>query len=349
MLKSFSVFAAILILCAATAADAADTITLAGDEGSKSGTISEVSKTEVTILIGPAKKPEKYPANKIVDVRWDGEPPRLNFGRNDENGGRLSDALAKYKEALDSNPSNPLLKTDLEFLMARVTAKLALADPAQLDAAIKQLDGFLKANSDNFRYYSGVRLLGDLYLAKQDYASAQTAYTQLGSAPWNDSKMASRNALANLQLQQGDVAGALSNYDAVVAMTASTPGEFSRRYEAMLGKATCLQKQNQHEQAISTLQTVTDEAAATDTAVLARAYVRKGDSLSAIGKTKEAILAYLHVDVLFPQETALHAESLYRLWQLWGQAGYSDRVAETAAKLDQQYPNSEWTKKLSGS
>ena len=79
-----------------------------------------------------------------------------------------------------------------------------------------------------------------------------------------------------------------------------------------------------------------------------RAYVRQGDCLQAQNKTKEAILAYLHVPVLFSKEKALHAESLFRLSQLWGSVQKPERAADARAELERLYPDSEWAKKLAG-
>jgi tetratricopeptide (TPR) repeat protein len=91
---------------------------------------------------------------------------------------------------------------------------------------------------------------------------------------------------------------------------------------------------------------VVDKADPDDSAMLAEAYVLQGNCLQAANKPKEAVLAYLHVDVLFPREAAAQAEALYNLAKLWKVVQYPDRALEAQAKLEGTHPNSEWTKKL---
>ena len=80
---------------------------------------------------------------------------------------------------------------------------------------------------------------------------------------------------------------------------------------------------------------------------MAEAYLRQGDCYQEQQKIRDAVIAYLHVDVLFPTEKELHAEALYRLARLWAPAGRPDRAREASAKLNEIYPDSEWTRKLS--
>ena len=77
------------------------------------------------------------------------------------------------------------------------------------------------------------------------------------------------------------------------------------------------------------------------------AYVLQGNALQALNRAKEAVLAYLHVDILFPREAGYHAESLYHMTKLWKAVQLPERGLEAEAKLQSSYPNSEWTKKLS--
>ena len=92
---------------------------------------------------------------------------------------------------------------------------------------------------------------------------------------------------------------------------------------------------------------ILDEAAEDDTKTLAETCVSLGDCYQAAGRTKEAILAYLRVDLLFPKEKAYHAESLYYLSRLFAQEGKYDKSSDAAARLQQAYPQSPWTARLS--
>ncbi|HID21945.1 MAG TPA: tetratricopeptide repeat protein, partial [Planctomycetaceae bacterium] len=272
-----------------------------------------------------------------------------NLARGDEKSGRIEKALETYRDVLKQVPPDKTnLKRDVEFLIARATAKLALSDPSRHDEAVQALEAFVKSTGESFRYYEAVRLLGELYLAKKDFAQARTAFEQLGRAPWQDYKMAARSAMAQILLAEGKVSEALAAFDSVLKTPANTALEKQRRWEAMLGKANCLIQQKQYEPALKILQDVVREAPAEDSRILAEAYVRQGDCLQAMGKPKQAVLAYLHVPVLFPGEPERHAEALYHLSRLWNAVERPERAADARAELESKYPDSPWTKRLSG-
>lgn len=88
------------------------------------------------------------------------------------------------------------------------------------------------------------------------------------------------------------------------------------------------------------------EAPADDTALQAETYLRLGDCQRLQGKSKDALLAYLHIDVLFPMEKSQHAEALFQLSKLWATVGQPSRADEARVKLESDYPNSSWTKQL---
>jgi len=323
-------------------ARAVDVIYQKSSDQAVSGTITDVTATSITIERGSKKT--DIPVNDIDRLRWNAEPARINLARADEKNGRLDEALEKYKEAL-GEATDRNLKSDIEFMIARVTATRALADPEKLDDAIKELNSYQAQNKSFYRYYDALYLLGRLQMAKKDFVSAQTTFQQLAATPWNDYKMASQNALARIKLMQNDVAAALAGYEAVLKMPAQTNAEKTKRYEALLGKANCLQKEDKNAEAVQALQDVIDNLPGSDSAVLAEAYLLQGSGLRKQKKNKEAVLAYLHVDVLFASESAMHAEALYWLSQLWGQVGHQGRATAASTKLKSSYPNSEWAKK----
>jgi len=336
-----------ILLGWSASASAADIVYRKSTTTALQGEITESSSTEITVKkrVG---KPETVPVNDIVDIRWDGEPAKLNLARSAEKAGNVEKALSDYLEITKDPKSKGNIKTDLTFLIARATAKLAMGDPLRLDDAIKLLDGYRKANKGSFRDFEAASLLGQAYLAKKDYPNAKTAFDQLAKAPWNDYKMAAQTANARILLLGGNVDGALSAFDAVIAAKATKPAEITRQQEAMLGKVKCLQLQKKHDEAVIVVEQIIEKVAAEDSAVQAEAYVLQGDSLQAQGKTKEAVLAYLHVDVLFTGEKALHPEALYHLAKLWGTVGEADRAADARDTLQSEYPNSAWAKKLAG-
>ena len=184
-------------------------------------------------------------------------------------------------------------------------------------------------------------------MAAKDLTSVRKTLEALSQSPWNDLKLAARIAEARALVAEGKIDDAIAAFDAVANSVGDSASEAPRKYEAMLGHARGLIMQSKFEDALKILETVTEKGPADDSTVQAEAYVLQGQAYQGIGRTKEAALAYLHVDILFPRESAFHAEALYQMSNLWKLVQHPDRSAEAAGKLVQIYPNSEWRKKLS--
>ncbi|MEX1094780.1 MAG: tetratricopeptide repeat protein [Planctomycetales bacterium] len=334
-------FLACLALAAAPAS--ADRVYRKSSPAPLSGDLA-LSKDQVTVTprVGNATT---VSTDDIDRIEWDGEPPMLRLARADEALGKLPEALAKYEAEFLKTSGNA--KTDTQFLIARTTAKLALANPPQLQDAITKLDAFRGANPNHVRFYPTLELLGEAYLANDEFDKARTVYSELEQAAAPTLRLGARNAKARVLLKEGKTAEALAAFDAVIGEPAQGPAEQSRRYEAMLGRAGCLMTLAKYGEAVAALDAVIDEVAPEDSRNQATAYVLKGDCLRALDKDKDALLAYLHVDVLFAHERPQHAEALYNLARLWGQVDNQDRANDAAARLSSAYPNSPWAKKLS--
>lgn len=344
MLRRDLILAAALLPALVPPAYAIDEV-VRQSEGSVRGNIKNVTSTEVTVeAVGQSTT---VPVTDIAAVRWDGEPPQLNITRTRESNGDVEFALQSYREIMgqvDSAQKN--LKTDLEFLIARTLARQAIADPSKKDAAVKALNDFVSSHSDFFRYYDALQWLGRVESAAGEFEAAKTAYGRVATAPLPAIKMAAQNALARVKLKQDDLAGALADFDAVLAEQGNDAATSRQRFSAKLGRAIVLQRQGKQVDALQTLDEVIQQASPNDTAVQAEAFTRRGESLEASGREKDALLAFLHVDILFPSEPEPHAEALYHLTKLWAAAGQAERSADARRRLTEQYPASEWAKKL---
>jgi tetratricopeptide (TPR) repeat protein len=313
------------------------------------GKITGGSKTELTVK-PPTGDAVSVPANDIASVEWDDATADLKLGLSDENGGRFDSALQRIaKSKSDSSGAGEQLKLEFDFLIARVTARQALSDPARRTDALKLLDAFQKSGGNHFRFYEAVNWLGQVQLAAKDYAAARKTFETLAQAPWNDVKLSAQIANGRILMGEDKPEEAVREFDAAIAAAGDSPADKARRYEAMLGKARALILQSRHEAALADLEEVTTKAPVNDTPVQAEAYVLQGNALMALNRNKEAVLAYLHVDILFPRESAFHAESLYQMARLWKTVQAPERGLDAEAKLQSAYPNSEWTKRLAAS
>jgi tetratricopeptide (TPR) repeat protein len=334
-----------VILFSNPAARGEDAISRRGATTPLRGDVTSVTRTEVVVTGRSNKKEYRVPANEIERIRWESEGAQLSQNRLEERNGQFDKAIEGYQAAL-KDATNENLRTDVEFLLARTTAAKALKDEEHFDDAIVLLEKFLAAHPRSFRYFEAQRLLAQIAMAKGDVEKGNAALRAMSEAPWTDFKMEADILRARVALAHDDVGGALKALESVIAVTPSTPAERSRRYEALLTKASCLQKQSKYQAATEVLTGILDEASDEDTKTLSETCIRLGDCYQAGGRTKEAILAYLRVDILFPKEKKQHAEALYYLSRLFAQDGKPDKAADAAARLQERYPRSPWTARL---
>ena len=327
---------------------AIDIITKKSDGKRVNGNISAMSKTELTLKRNQGE-PEVLAANDIAAIEWEGGGGELKLGYSDENGGRYDSATQRFLKAKgDAKSPSDFLKGEFEYVLARVAAKQALADPDKREQAIQKLIAAQKTFPEHVRFYDSIQLLSQIQLAAKDFAGARSTLEILSQAPWTDLKLAARIAESRVLVAEGKIDEAIAGFESVAAGAGDSSGDTARKYESKLGHARGLIVQTKFDKALEILDEVTEKGPADDSTLQAEAYVLQGQALQGLGRTKEAALAYLHVDILFPRESGYHAESLYQLSNLWKMVQHPDRSAEAAGKLVQIYPNSEWRKKLAG-
>lgn len=343
-MTKFRILAVITLILVAAPLWAVDIVTQKSTNKQIQGEIGVANKTELTIKPRTGEA-VKIPANDISSIKWEGEPAKLGIAKGDEERGNYEKALETYIEV--HKDASGKLKSYLDFLIARTMARQALDnDDSKLDEAVKKMEAFLKANAEHLGFYESQNYLGQLYSAKGDFAKAQAAFEGLGKAPWKDFQIAAKVAVGRMQLKQNNIDGAVKTFDEAASGTADTDAEKARRAEAQVGKAACLSKQSKHDEALKLIDEVIKATSTEEASTMAFAYVLQGDCYQAQSKIKDAVLAYLHVPILFPKEKAAHAEALYHLAKISGQIGQPDRGTEAGETLLEAYPNSEWAKKL---
>ncbi|MFO0979279.1 MAG: tetratricopeptide repeat protein [Planctomycetaceae bacterium] len=338
----------VAFVAAAFSADslqAADQVTRRSDRVVFKGTLEDMTTASVKVKLSNGQVQE-IPVSDIQAVRFDGEPSLLNQAQSNERSGALDIALEKYKQVqTEYDGDDKRLVVELKFLIARSLVKSALANPAKFDEAKKAIAAFRAENKSNFRYLEATLL--EAHLLSLDTANASAAeqlLNEVQSAPVKGFKLQAGVQLGKLRLAAKDAAGALTAFEQVISDSSGDAASSGALYDGMLGKAMCQKSQGQSDEAIKTLDEVIARATESETETLAEAWVLKGDCLREKGQPKDALMAYLRVDILYSSEPAAHAEALYHLAALWGPAGRQDRADNAQAKLVEKYPNSTWAK-----
>lgn len=304
------------------------------------GLITKVSPTQVTIQTTGASL--DIETKEIQKVTFGDEPNELRTARERALDGQYEDALAELKKVDLASIKNDVIRAEVGYYVAYCQGQLALSGGGDKAAAIGLMMNFIKENRGTFHFFEGVELLGDLNYASGEFAQAATFYGLLGNSPWPEYQMRSSVLQARSQAEAGNYTEALANFDKVLASGLNTAGAVEQKMHATVGRAVCLAATNQAEEGIKIINDLIAKNDPNDPDLFGRAYNALGACYVKAGATKEALLAYLHTDVLYFTNRQAHPEALYNLAKLWDQVNRSDRAVRARSLLQSRYPGSRW-------
>ncbi len=310
------------------------------------GVISEES-SPAQIVIDVQGSKRTIAVNEVRRVTLADDPAELRRGRDNILQGQIEAGYDDLRKVDVAAIKRPLTKADLQYYLAYCQGKLALTGGGDKDAAHKAMLAFVGANSKSYHFFQAAELLGDLAVSLGDHDLAARYYGALADkAPWPDYKMRGAVLKARALQQKGDFAGALAEFEAVVASSVDTPAAMQQKLMAQAGKASCLAGTGAAAEGIKLAEEIIMKNSPEDNAELfGRTYNALGACYLKDSKPKEALMAYLHTDVLFYAEPEVHAEALYSLSKLWLQLKKQDRADSARNLLNDRYSGSSWAKK----
>jgi tetratricopeptide (TPR) repeat protein len=339
LLTLTSTLSALLVLCAAQApalGQAVDLIFLAKGAPNR-GTIVEMGQNQVTLEVNGVNKP--FAVNEIVKITFANEPAELTNARTAALQRNYALAAQELRKLTGPLPERDLIKHDIEFFKALSQAQTALREGGDRAAAIMAMRNFGRIAPQSFHFYEAADVLGDLAMSMGNYADAARYYSLASKAPWPDYQMRSNNAVGRALSADRQFEQALTKFEAVLSANLPTPEAARQKNMALAGKAVCLAETGKAEVGIASLEEVINKADTQDAALLSRTYNALGRCYLKANKPKEAVLAFLHTDLLYSAEAEAHAEALYFLSKHWTDANKS-AVARTT--LRERYAGSAW-------
>jgi len=302
-----------------------------------------------SVKITTSSGDQDIPVDQIKRIRYDSEPARLNIARNAAEDGRLEDALKDFqtlKGETFEGTRVAQIQQDIQFFTAYCTAKLALSGGAKLADAETLLGEFVKTAPTNYRVLEATELLGDIQSSAGKFAEAEQSYNKLTSSTLIGFKMRGSvsKGYALLKQNKSPEAGAVFESVLKTSIEGADPGLKQLQYAASLGKGLSLADQGQAPAGAKLAEEVILNASE-DGQLYARAFNAKGYCLWKEGNKKGAMLAYLHVDVLYPNFPQEHAEALFYLQSLWQELNKPEYAAQARAMLTERYASSSWAKK----
>ncbi len=309
--------------------------------GSEVGEVTEMTPLAVTLDKGTAGT-DAVPVNTIKGIVFDGEPPELTQARVNAQNGSCENALQSLGQIDLSAVSRDLVRQDVEYYRAYCAAQMALGGNGEILDAGRQLNTFVHAYPENYHYLEAAEAMGDLLMVAGKYAAAQRQYAELAKAPWPEYKMRAAVLVARTLQAQNKHAEAIREFDKVLASPDRDEAVAQQKLSATLGKAVSLTETDHADAAVSMIEGVIGDANPEQKELLARAYNALGSCYERAGKTKDALLAYLHVDLLYNTLPNAHAEALSHLAKLWQVVGQDESAREARQTLHERYGGSRW-------
>ena len=309
-----------------------------------SGTITAVSPSGITLQVGSSSK--VVPLNEIQRVTFDGEPNELRRAREAAHQGRFEDARAELDKLNVADLRRDFVRQDVEYYSAYLDSRMSLTEGGNKDAALEALLTFVRRHPQSYHFYEAAETLGDLAVALGKNEDAVRYYAALAKAPWPEYKLRSAMLEARAQgaLQQWDAAQ--QRYDSVLASELDTPEVHRLKLLATVGRAVTVAHKGHPQEAIETLQGVVAQNDSSDVELFSRAYNALGTCYVLAQQPQEALLAYLHVDLLFFGDPEEHAEALFHLSKLWNEVNKPDRAVTARNMLQTRYAGTAWARQL---
>jgi tetratricopeptide (TPR) repeat protein len=297
------------------------------------GQVQTETAAEVTVKLGASEI--KVPTDQIASVHYDGQPATMTLAESRESGGQLAEAADLYKKAAGEASAKPLIANAAKFKQADVTADLALADPGRVAEAVSLLEGFIRSNPSSRQTGAALESLARLQLQSGDFAKVDKTIADLTKLPKGGDRAAVLSA--RLSARRGDHAKALEELDRLIK---SAPEGSPLQRESRLARAESLAGLKKFKEAEAEARAVIKALPAEDVAAQSAAYNTLGDCLRIAGRPKDALLAYLHTDLLYAKDKEQHPRALAQISRLWRELKRDDRADEVWQRLKQDYPQS---------
>lgn len=267
-------------------------------------------------------------ANLIASVQFEQEPTQITVARTALQSGQYESAILALENLQPSEIPSDFMKQEAAFIRAIAQAKMALAsgDKNKLREAGRSLNSFRSEHKESFHYFEVVESIAEILVAMDDLKNARNFYEELALTPWPETKTRAEIAFGFVDLSEGKTQEARVRFQSVLEQD-------EKQQIAVMGLGRCLIAEQKFDEAVAYLEASAAEANPEDASVQAAFYLAIGDAYISAGRPKDAILALLHVDILYPSARFEHKKAIKQLAALWREIGREDRAKEAEAFL----------------
>ncbi|MCS7239545.1 MAG: hypothetical protein NZ899_14960 [Thermoguttaceae bacterium] len=311
----------------------ADTIRHSG--GTIAGKVIQADAEKVVVDRGQNRQ-ETIEPFRIEFILFDDEPSTLRTAKMAAMAGRYEEALTGLDRVQLPENADPKVRQEIDYLRALCRTRLAeaSANPQAMKEAADLLANFVSQNPKHYRVWQAAESAANLLAALGQQQAAEQFLARLSEAPWPQVKLRAQLAAGRAALARKDLPQAEKLFEAVLAGA----GDDERlQIAGSLGKVRVLAEQGRADEAVQLAQEAIKRLKAEEVALQGQAYNALGFAYQKAGKLKEAVLAYLHVDLLYSNVPAEHVEALENLVELFGKLGQRERAEEAAKILKERY------------
>jgi tetratricopeptide (TPR) repeat protein len=299
------------------------------------GQVLSESPSEVVVKLGTTTT--AVTVDQILSIRYDGQPATIQLAETREAAGQLAEAAELYRKAAGEAAGKPFVQQMALYHEAAALTDLALADPERTKEARDKVTRFVQTYPSSRHIVAAREDLAKLQVHAGDFKAAETNIGEMARLPGATQRAAVLRA--RLLARRGSHAEAVSELDRLIS---AFPDRSVQQREARLAKAESLVGLKKFKEAEGLVREVIQAAPAEDAPAQAAAYNTLGDCLRAAERPKDALLAYLHTDLLYAKDKEEHPRALYQIEKLFRQLKQDGRADEYAQRLRQEYPRSPW-------
>jgi tetratricopeptide (TPR) repeat protein len=301
------------------------------------GQIQSESASEVVVQLGATTI--TVPADQVLSIRYDRQSVSFPIAESREAAGLLPEAAELFRTAAADPNAEPLAVRAAQFREAEVLTDLALIEPERTKEAKDKLSKFVRQYPNSRQIAPAQECAARLQLSAGDFTGAASTIAALAKIP----NFGDRAAVLRTKLlaKQGKNAEAVADLDRLIT---NYPKASEQRRAAVLAKAENLVALKKFKDAEALVREAIAASPAEDATAQAAAYNTLGDCLRAANRPKDALLQYLHTDLLYAKNKEEHPRALYHIQSLFRELKEDGRADEYAQRLKQEYPRSPWLK-----